>query len=244
MQLDRLLNAILRSAVETLGYDAATISARHNGTLTTIAATNQRLIALDEAQYHAGDGPCVTVLDQHEPVRLEQISADPRWEDFRTTAEHFGVTSSLSLHVPTEGLDDVAASLNLYGRNAPKPSEPGSDIARAMAEQIGMAMQAAEAHKVTASLADGLEQAMQSRAVIEQAKGIIIAQRGGTPDEAFERLKALSQHGNVKLRDLARRIVEEHAVSGDGRGPDGDGRAAETPPPAPAGADESTPTGF
>src|SRR5215212_1381177 len=109
MQLDRLLGVILESAVETLGFDAATISARHDGILTTIAATNQRWIALDEAQYHAADGPCVTVLDPHDPILLEDISAVDGWDEFRATAEHFGVKSSLSVHLPIGEVEDVAA---------------------------------------------------------------------------------------------------------------------------------------
>jgi hypothetical protein len=187
MQLDRLLSVILESAVETLGFDAATISARHDGTLTTIAATNQRWIALDEAQYHAGDGPCVTVLDPHDPILLEDISTVDGWDEFRATAEH------------------VAAR------------QPGTPSAEGFAKQLAVAMQAVELHKVTAKLADGLAAAMKSRATIEQAKGILIAQYGGSPDEAFERLRDFSQHSNIKLRDVAQRIVDEHAVRANGK---------------------------
>ncbi|MFL6040788.1 MAG: GAF and ANTAR domain-containing protein [Gaiellales bacterium] len=212
MQLDRLLNALMVTAVETLGFDAATISARHDDALTTIAATNQQWIALDETQYHAGDGPCVTVLDQHDPILLEDISTENRWPEFKETAEHFGINSSLSVHIPTGDLDDVQASLNLYARQTPKPAEPGASTAEAFADQIAIAMQAVEAHRTTAKLAAGLQEAIQSRAVIEQAKGILIAQHGGSPDDAFERLRELSQHSNIKLRDVARRIVEEHSA--------------------------------
>jgi len=209
MQLDRLLRTILESAVEMAAFDAATVSARHPGGLTTIAATNERWIALDEAQYHADDGPCISVLERHDPILLDDISSEEAWPEFRTTAEHFGVTTSLSVHIPTEELEDVQASLNFYARDSAniKP-----DVAGRFADQLAIAMQAVEAHKVTAKLAAGLQQAMESRAVIEQAKGILIAQRGGSPDEAFERLREFSQHSNIKLRDVARRIVEEHAV--------------------------------
>jgi AmiR/NasT family two-component response regulator len=60
-----------------------------------------------------------------------------------------------------------------------------------------------------------MAEAMRSRAVIEQAKGMLIAQHGGTPDEAFERLRHLSQHSNIKLRDVAQRIVDEHVDRAD-----------------------------
>jgi hypothetical protein len=210
MQLDRLLNALMVSAVETLGFDAATISARHADALTTIAATNQQWIALDEAQYHAEDGPCVAVLDPRDSILVDDISAEDRWPEFRQTAGHFGINSSLSVHIPTPELDDVQASLNLYARQ--KPAERGGITAEAFADQIAMAMQAVEAHRTTAKLAAGLQEAMKTRAVIEQAKGILIAQHGGSAVEAFERLRELSQHSNVKLRDVATRIVDEHSA--------------------------------
>ncbi|MFL6043312.1 MAG: GAF and ANTAR domain-containing protein [Gaiellales bacterium] len=219
MQLDRLLGVILESAVETLGFDAATISARHDGILTTIAATNQRWIALDEAQYHAADGPCVTVLDPHDPILLEDISAVDGWDEFRATAEHFGVKSSLSVHLPIGEVEGVAASLNLYACGNVATRQPGTVTAEGFAEQLAVAMQAVELHKVTAKLADGLAAAMTSRATIEQAKGILIAQYGGSPEEAFERLRGLSQHSNIKLRDVAKRIVDEHAVRANGKVP-------------------------
>jgi hypothetical protein len=212
MQLDRLLNALMVSAVETLGFDAATISARHADALTTIAATNQQWIALDEAQYHAEDGPCVAVLDPRDPIRIDDISAEDGWPEFRQTAGHFGINSSLSVHIPTPQLEDVQASLNLYARQKPKRAERGGITAEAFADQIAMAMQAVEAHRTTAKLAAGLQEAMRSRAVIEQAKGILIAQHGGSAEEAFERLRDLSQRSNVKLRDVAVRIVDEHSA--------------------------------
>ena len=57
VRLNRLLNVILESAVEVLGFDAATVSARRGGDVATIAATDQRMVALDDVQYGTGEGP-------------------------------------------------------------------------------------------------------------------------------------------------------------------------------------------
>jgi len=219
MQLYRLLNVILEAAVAMLGFDAATITVRHSGSLTTIAATNQPWIALDEAQYYAGDGPCLTVLEPHEPILIEDVAALERWHEFKATAKHFGVSTSLSVHLPTDDLEGVTASLNLYACDAVKPRIVGVDSATDFARQLGVAMQAAEAHRATADLADGLAEAMRSRAVIEQAKGILIAQHGGSADDAFNRLRQLSQHSNIKVRDVAKRLVDEHSVRANGHPP-------------------------
>src|SRR5436305_9213129 len=68
VRLNRLLNVILEAAVEALGFDAATVSARHDGDVATIVATDQRMIALDDAQYESGEGPCLTVLEPGDPI--------------------------------------------------------------------------------------------------------------------------------------------------------------------------------
>ena len=71
VRLNRLLNLILEAAVEALGFDAATVTARHGSDLATVGATDQRFIALDDAQYQSGEGPCLTVLDSHDPISLD-----------------------------------------------------------------------------------------------------------------------------------------------------------------------------
>src|SRR4051794_11573693 len=116
VRLNRLLNLILESAVEALGFDAATVTARHGRDLATVAATDQRLIALDDAQYESGGGPCLSVVEPHEPIPLDDAAElDDQWEHFSRTAAHLGVHSTLSMHLPVDSAD-VAASLNLYSR--------------------------------------------------------------------------------------------------------------------------------
>src|SRR4051812_33287993 len=116
VRLNRLLNLILEAAVEALGFDAATVSARHDQDVATIGATDQRYLALDDAQYETGEGPCLAVLDQREAISLDDAGeVDDRWEHFARTAAHLGVRSSLSVHLPVDS-DGLAASLNLYSR--------------------------------------------------------------------------------------------------------------------------------
>src|SRR5690349_11006584 len=94
VRLNRLLNLILETAVEALGFSAATVTARHAGDVSTVGATDRRLIGLDDAQYAAG-GPCMATLDQSDPIFLEDAAGDERWEHFAETARHLGVKSSL-----------------------------------------------------------------------------------------------------------------------------------------------------
>jgi len=205
------LNLILETAVEALGFDAATITARYGKDMATIGSTDPRMVALDDAQYESGEGPCLAVLDQPDPISLDDAGqADDRWEYFAHTAHHLGVHSSLSMHLPVDS-EELAASLNLYSRRHLDLTEQQIQRALPFAEQLAATIMSVDSYKSTAKLAADMAQSMRSRAVIEQAKGIIMADNHIGQDEAFERLTPLSQQANMKLRDVARRMVEERS---------------------------------
>ncbi|MFL6040566.1 MAG: GAF and ANTAR domain-containing protein [Gaiellales bacterium] len=215
VRLNRLLNLILETAVEVLGFDAATVTARHDKEVATVAATDQRMIELDDAQYESGAGPCLAVLDRPDSIRLEDAAEpDDRWEHFARTAAHLGVHSTLSVHMPVDS-DGLAASLNLYSKQQLELNDAQVRAAMPFAEQLAAAMLSVEANRATAQLARDMAEAMRSRAVIEQAKGIIMADDQIDADAAFQRLVQISQHSNVKLRGVAHRIVHERTAPPD-----------------------------
>jgi hypothetical protein len=219
VRLNRLLNMILESAVESLGFDAATVTARHGADVGTVAATDQRLVALDDAQYETSEGPCLAVLEPHEPISLDDAAdADDRWEHFSRTAAQLGIHSSLSMHLPVESAD-VAASLNLYSRQRLELGDEQARTAVPFADQLAAAIVSVDAYRSTAKLARDMAEAIRSRAVIEQAKGMLMADRRIGADEAFEQLARLSQHANIKLRDVAQRFVDRRSKIPDEDGP-------------------------
>jgi hypothetical protein len=212
-RLNRLLNMILESTVAALGFDAATVSARHNGNYATVVATDQRFIALDDAQYQSGQGPCLETMAGAEPVSVADVSADDRWTHFSNTAAHQGIHSTLSIHLPVDAAD-VAASLNLYSRQPMELGDAQVRTALPYAEQLAAAILSVDAYRSAARLARDMVEAMRSRAVIEQAKGILMADQQITADEAFQQLTKLSQRTNTKLRDVALRLVTERSEGG------------------------------
>jgi hypothetical protein len=210
VRLNRLLNLILETAVEALGFSAATITVRQQTEMSTVGATDQRLIELDDAQYQAG-GPCVQTLDDPDPVLLHDIGqSGEMWQHYADTAANLGVRGSLSLHIPTDS-PEVAGSLNLYSREVLDLEDRQIRSAETYAAQLAATLQSVDAYRATANLARNMAEAMRTRAVIEQAKGILMADERIGDDEAFEHLVALSQHANIKVRDVARRLVDERS---------------------------------
>ncbi len=208
-RLNRLLNLILETAVDVLAFDAATVTTRHSEQgLATIAATDQRLVALDDAQYESHEGPCLSVLEPHAPVYVEDAGVDERWRHFTRTAAQLGVRSTLSMHIPTETAE-VTASLNFYAERRLGLSRQQMAAAESFARQLAAAIQGVEAYRATAQLAHDMSEAMRSRAVIEQAKGIIMADEHVDADTAFAHLVQVSQQANMKLRDVAKKLVDE-----------------------------------
>ncbi|MGH3426209.1 MAG: GAF and ANTAR domain-containing protein [Mycobacteriales bacterium] len=216
VRLNRLLESILETASRVLGFDAATLTTRHSGDeLGTIAATDSPLAALDDAQYAAREGPCLSVLDPGDPVYLENAAeADDRWEHFSRTAANMGVHTTLSVHIPTD-LDEVAASLNFYATRRLELADGQIGVAESFARQLAAAIQSVDAYRSTAKLARDMAEAMRSRSVIEQAKGIIMVDEKIDAEQGFERLSQLSQQANMKLRDLAVRLVAERTKTAD-----------------------------
>jgi transcriptional regulator with GAF, ATPase, and Fis domain len=210
-RLNRLLISILETSVTVLGFDAVTVTTRHDGSLSTIATTDQRLIALDDAQYEAREGPYLAVLDPNNPVVVRSMDVEHRWPNFVETARHCGVNASVSVHVPLEEIEDLAASMNFYARRPMEITKNVVNSAGGYAMQVADAMAAVESYRATATLARHLAEAMKSRAAIEQAKGILIAEKQVDPDEAFALLVRMSQHANIKVRDVARRVVDDRS---------------------------------
>jgi GAF domain-containing protein len=196
-----------------LGFAASTVTARQGDDLATIVATDQRLVALDDAQYETGEGPCLAVLEQDEPISLDDAGeVDHRWEHFSRTAAHLGVHSTLSMHLPVDDAEELQASLNLYSRRRLELSDQQINAALPFAEQLAAAILSADAYRATAKLAADMAEAMRTRAVIEQAKGMLMSDGRISAEEAFDKLVELSQNANIKLRDVAQRLVDERST--------------------------------
>jgi GAF domain-containing protein len=205
--LNETLERIAVVAVEALGADMAGLTlldARDRPT--TAVFTDEIAPEIDQAQYEADRGPCLDAFRLRTIFRVDSTDTDERWPEFARAAQTHGIHSSLSL--PLLLGDKGIGALNLYARPQRQFSEAGEAFGQTFGDQAAVAVANGVAYWEKATLAEQLAAAMASRAVIEQAKGIIMATSGCSPDEAFQILRSQSQAENVKLRDVASEIVE------------------------------------
>jgi GAF domain-containing protein len=171
----------------------------------TAAFTGDMALVLDEWQYEQGRGPCLDAAQAAVVVSVPDTASDDRWPDWGTRARAAGVHSSLSIGLPIQ--ETVVGALNVYGTKPDAFDDDAITLAQTFASYAAVAMANAHLYDTTATLAHHMQTAMESRAVIEQAKGIVMAERRCTADEAFSILVKLSQDTNRKLRDVATVLV-------------------------------------
>lgn len=186
------------------GCSAGSVTLWREGQPYTVVSTDDLAREVDNAQYETLEGPCLDASRYGEVYVVREMAGETRWPVFCSVAARKGIRSSLSLPLSVRGAP--IGALNLYSEQH-DGFAGAEEVGRLFAGQAGVAIANAEVYRASRSLAEQLQEAMDSRAVIEQAKGVLMAEQGGTAEEAFALLRAASQRENVKLRDIAQRIV-------------------------------------
>ncbi|WP_347058789.1 GAF and ANTAR domain-containing protein [Blastococcus sp. HT6-30] len=182
----------------TLVRDEAGFTAAHCGAMALEA---------DELQYAEGSGPCLDAGRGGVVLRIDDTHVEERWPAYIARVRTTAVRSSLSVPLPYQGTS--IGALNAYSTEVAAFASPDSLAAGlGAAEMIAVAVANADAHARLADDARNMRIAMESRAVIEQAKGVLMAQQQIDAEQAFEVLRQASQRYNRKLRDIAAGIVD------------------------------------
>lgn len=184
---------------------------RANGRPVTVACSDPVAARVDEAQYQLDDGPCLHAMREGHLVRIEDTADKARWPDFEAQAESYGIRSCLALPLSADG--QPVGALNLYARAASAFGPAEARRAENFAENASGALMLAIRQASHAALIEQLRSSLVSRAVIDQAIGIVMASEHCTQARAFAILRSASQNSNTKLRDIAGAIVT--SVSGE-----------------------------
>ena len=210
--LQAVLGRVAEMARQTLpGVAGASVTLVESDRAFTAAFAGQLALDLDldETQYQDGFGPCLEVAQSAGTVTIPDMAAETRWPPFARQALAAGVHSSLSVALPLQ--EAILGALNIYAIQPAIFDQDAIELARTFAGYAAVAIANARLYQATATLAEDMRRAMETRAVIEQAKGILVAQQHCTPEQAFELLTRLSQTTHRKLRDCAADLVASTA---------------------------------
>jgi transcriptional regulator with GAF, ATPase, and Fis domain len=202
---DAPVRQLANLSLELIPASAAAGVVAAGDTAWTHAASSPSVAELHRLQLHSGAGPVADALRYGEARRIDDTSAEERWPEVCQAMAQEQLLSCLVLPLRTDR--SPGGALAVYGQQRNAFTGASHDLALLFAAQGGVAVRNATAYRNCRKLVENLQTALASRAVIEQAKGIIVAEHGVTPEVAFKRLSALSQNSNRKLREIAADVV-------------------------------------
>ena len=241
-RVEDFLDELARLAADLVVPPAACgITVRRDGRPLTMASSDSRAAQLDEAQYVAGDGPCLQTLRTGVVNDIADLDAESRWPWFREQAQEHGVRSSLSLPLQVDG--EYVGALNIYGAAVDTFADQ-RQAAHAFAGQAAAALTLLGRQTSLTEDAAQLEQALASRTTIDQALGILdgratVHRRRGLRDAAGPLAELQPQAagrggGDRRARQRGR---SRAAAALRATAPPGPGPATLTPTPRPSDRD-------
>ncbi len=203
--LPLVLEHVAGLAADVLGGQPAlsvTVVGAEGGS--TVGTSHQVAAALDEVQYRAGRGPCLQAARTGRMLVVDDTAGDRRWPQLATAAAAAGLRGVISTPFPRP----ASAGLNLYLQSAVVPDGGLRERAERFARHAVVPVANAHLYARVAEQAEHLQTALGSRAVIDQAKGILMERFRLTAAQAFDALARVSNETNTKLRDVAVRLVD------------------------------------
>lgn len=161
----------------------------------------------DQLQFQSAEGPVLHTLQQGRPALVDDTATDSQWSRFSRPAAALGIGSCYALPLPLLSEGEAVGALVLYARRPGAFGPQETARADAFAARASGTLTLALRQAACADQNDQLRSSIVSRAIIDQALGVIMATERCPQDKAFAMLRSVSQNTNVKLRDLAATIV-------------------------------------
>jgi GAF domain-containing protein len=204
--VESALERVVATAAALFGVDGtALMLADRDQVLRNLAVSDDRAALLEELQAEHGEGPCVDAFDDKESVAADDLGADDRWPDFSPAAVERGLRAVLASPIPYS--DQAVGVVAVLADRPHAWTEAEQEAIVAFTELAAMlilnAMEASERGR----LAGELRVALDSRVVIEQAKGVLVGRHGLTTRQAFERLRRMARDQRRPLSEVARGVV-------------------------------------
>jgi GAF domain-containing protein len=204
--LEEALERVVATADALFGVDGtALMLVDRDQVLRNLAVSDPRAALLEELQATHGEGPCVDAFDAKQPVAADDLGREDRWPAFSADAARRRLLAVLASPIPY-GEQAVGVVAVFAGQPHPWTGAEQAAIV-AFTELVALlvlnAMEATERGRVAAEL----QVALDSRVVIEQAKGVLVGRHGLTTREAFERLRRQARDQRRPLSEVSRAVV-------------------------------------
>jgi len=207
LELEDTLTKVATFAVHAIpGADGAGLTLIEARRSDTIVATDDFVRDVDAIQYSLGEGPCINAANEKRTYTSGSLGGESRWPRFGPRVARLGVHSVLSLPLITP--DGVFGAMNVYAKEKGAFDEHAIAIGELFSTPAAIAVENAQVLAQAKRLAANLQAALVSRAVIDQALGIIMSRTGGTAEEAFDRLRSRSQAEHTKVSAVAQSVVD------------------------------------
>lgn len=204
--IGHVLYRLTDQVVDVLGVDGAGVSLRvSDDDLQFVTATDDRSSRVEAAQIQAGDGPCYAAFRSGDVVTVADLERDGRWEEVRRSALGEGFRAIAGIPMPVTEVR--IGALTLYKSTPHEWSAEELDVAQLLANVASGYILNWRSLDETTTLASQLQHALDSRIVIEQAKGVLAERHGTTPDDAFHALRKHARSTSSRLHDVAGQVV-------------------------------------
>jgi len=185
---------------------AALMLLDEGGALRVASATGTGARLLELTHEHFGEGPCLACCERRQVIAVEDVRAGSHWPGVGVSLELGGLRSLVSAPVEVEG--EVKGALAAYAASRRWWSDGTLHALAVLAAAAGGVLRAVADLDHREAEVRQLQHALASRVVIEQAKGVLMARTGMTPQDAFERMRATARSSGRKLSDVARDVIE------------------------------------
>ena len=206
--LDRLVEA---STDFTTASEGGIVLADGDGVLHVMASTSERTADVEEAQLGTSEGPCLDCVRTGEPVEIPDLAAKiSEWPKFSRIAEDRGFRA---VHAtPMRLRNQTLGSLCLFSTQAGPLSDRDAALVQTLADAATLSLVQQQAITDSRTLSDQLQHALESRIIIEQAKGAVAQRLGISIDDAFKLLRRQARTSQQRLRDVAAQALHTSTI--------------------------------
>lgn len=214
--IEEMLDTLCREALMILGVSGAGVMLTDaRGDLRFVAASDDTVREIEALQIEMGEGPCLRAYETGEAVVEPDLDEHSRFPQFAPRAVKAGLRGVYSFPMSTGSLDEQVGALNLYTAEPGRFDEAARRTGQVLAHVATTYILNARAFARSQRLTSQLQHALDTRVVVEQAKGKVSEQLGVEVPEAFERMRQYARSNRMKVHDVARRIIEDRLRLGE-----------------------------